>query len=70
MKFSSIIPFLFTLILLFSCSEKSIDQSTTDSFSIEYEKFTLDNGLEVILHVDKNVTLNKEWKNLPKRNFN
>lgn len=53
MKFSSIIPFLFTLILLFSCSEKSIDQSTTDSFSIEYEKFTLDNGLEVILHVDK-----------------
>jgi len=27
--------------------------SPADSFSLDYEKFTLDNGLEVILHVDR-----------------
>jgi zinc protease len=37
---------LFFLIILSSC------QQTSDSFEIKYEKYVLDNGLEVILHQD------------------
>ncbi|WP_299436355.1 pitrilysin family protein [uncultured Aquimarina sp.] len=43
--------------VLFSCSKteqeaKVSDASETIEFKIDYEKFTLDNGLEVILHED------------------
>lgn len=37
-------------IILSGCAPK--DKSTTD-FSIDYEKFTLDNGLTVIFHIDR-----------------
>ena len=42
---------------IFSCNntDKNIENSNTDTtvdFKIDYEKFTLDNGLEVILHED------------------
>ena len=37
------------LVLLVSCT--SADKKT--SFSIDYEKYTLDNGLDVILHTDQ-----------------
>jgi len=42
-----------SLLLLFSC-DKGIKSETIKEkeFSLAYEKFTLDNGLEVILHVD------------------
>ena len=43
-----------------ACSSQQTDQAEQNSlnsgkseFNIEYEKFTLDNGLEVVLHVDK-----------------
>lgn len=37
-----------------SCSNNSSEKESADKeFKLEYEKFVLDNGLEVILHVDK-----------------
>mgnify|MGYP000347487563 CR=1 FL=1 len=40
--------------ITFSCEEKKEAKTTEDesSFTLNYEKFTLDNGLEVILHED------------------
>lgn len=43
--------YLFTALLLSVLTLSSCSQSQTD-FSVDYEKFTLDNGLEVILHKD------------------
>lgn len=44
---------LFSLIFS-SCSNTSSEEKKADrEFKLEYEKFVLDNGLEVILHVDK-----------------
>ena len=40
------------LIAFSSCTSDKNSSSSTDEFAIEYEKFTLDNGLEVILHQD------------------
>ncbi|EDM44539.1 peptidase, M16 family protein [unidentified eubacterium SCB49] len=38
----------------FSCeSDKKMDAKKETEFTLDYEKFTLDNGLDVILHVDK-----------------
>lgn len=37
---------------MISCDDNTPENNTKE-FSIEYEKFTLENGLEVILHVDK-----------------
>jgi len=53
MRFSSflILP-IFTLLMV-SCNDSNSGNTDTEEFSIEHEKFTLDNGLEVILHVDK-----------------
>ncbi|MGF1669712.1 MAG: M16 family metallopeptidase, partial [Balneolaceae bacterium] len=42
--------FLFSLLALFGAI--SCDSSEVDSFSVDYEKFTLDNGLDVIFHKD------------------
>ncbi len=54
--FQKIISIISITILLYSCSDTkdNIDSKVNDSieFKIEYEKFTLDNGLEVILHED------------------
>ena len=44
-----------TLVILFVLAQgcqQPIEQSASD-FSVEYEKFTLDNGLEVIFHIDR-----------------
>ncbi|MFS4491847.1 M16 family metallopeptidase [Maribacter sp. 2308TA10-17] len=50
MKFSTVL-LIFCALLLSSC--KTENQSQTEKeFTIDYEKFTLDNGLEVILHED------------------
>ena len=39
---------------LYSCAEKSSEMTEKDTeFTLDYEKFVLDNGLEVILHQDK-----------------
>ncbi|WP_299896812.1 pitrilysin family protein [uncultured Aquimarina sp.] len=48
--------FIFISLALLSCSKSNSEiastQSDTSDFTIDYEKFTLDNGLEVILHED------------------
>ena len=46
-------PYLLILIAFFGCqsSEENV-KSNNSKFSLEYEKFTLDNGLEVVLHED------------------
>ncbi|MBT8394026.1 MAG: insulinase family protein, partial [Bacteroidia bacterium] len=45
--------FLFATILGFtSCLTDKSNTSSNEEFAIDYEKFTLDNGLEVILHQD------------------
>ena len=51
---SKIYSLLALLILGISCQEKPEEpvQETEKEFAIDYEKFTLDNGLEVILHQD------------------
>src|SRR5690554_4858653 len=43
-------PFLLSVLLFMISCQKPTE---AESFSIPYEKFVLDNGLEVILHVDK-----------------
>ena len=50
MKFS-IITFIFCGLLFFACKTENEPQMEKE-FKIDYEKFTLDNGLEVILHED------------------
>jgi zinc protease len=47
MKKLSCLVLLTSLLMLFSCSKKA------DELNINYEKYTLANGLDVILHVDK-----------------
>jgi len=41
------------LLFMYSCSKNLSPEDKGDEFTLAYEKFTLDNGLEVILHVDK-----------------
>lgn len=51
---SKIISFFALLVFFMSCEEKPKEpvQEIEKDFAIDYEKFTLDNGLEVILHQD------------------
>ncbi len=45
---------LFSTLILFSCSrEKEDSQQEESELSIEFEKITLDNGLEVVFHQDQ-----------------
>ncbi|NNJ83200.1 MAG: insulinase family protein [Flavobacteriaceae bacterium] len=53
MKPSSILFLSLSLFIMTSCKDNNSNNVAASEFSIEYEKFTLDNGLEVILHVDK-----------------
>ena len=48
---SSLITFIFCGFFLFSCQTENTPL-VEEEFKIDYEKFTLDNGLEVILHED------------------
>ena len=50
MKFSIVI-FIFCGLLFFACKTEN-EYQTEKEFKIDYEKFTLDNGLQVILHED------------------
>ena len=43
---------LFVLISFTACEENEA-KDTTQEFKVDFEKFTLDNGLQVILHVDR-----------------
>lgn len=44
---------LFALLTLFGCNADTTTSEATGKFSIPFEKFELDNGLDVVLHVDK-----------------
>lgn len=48
----SLILSLFVLFTITACKQNE-DKNDTKEFKVDYEKFTLDNGLQVILHVDK-----------------
>lgn len=50
--FKSAILGIFVLFTILACKENE-SKSDTKEFKVDYEKFTLDNGLQVILHVDK-----------------
>lgn len=43
---------LFVLIAFSACKQNEV-KDTTQEFKVDFEKFTLDNGLQVILHVDR-----------------
>ena len=43
---------LFVLIAFSTCKQNETKE-TTPEFKVDFEKFTLDNGLQVILHVDR-----------------
>lgn len=44
--------YLFIITLVVSCT-KDADNSESTEFKVDFEKFTLDNGLQVIFHVDR-----------------
>ncbi|MFK8165349.1 MAG: M16 family metallopeptidase, partial [Lewinella sp.] len=44
---------IFALLALFACNADTTTGDTTGTFSIPFEKFELDNGLDVVFHVDK-----------------
>ncbi|MET2985399.1 M16 family metallopeptidase [Aureibaculum conchae] len=44
---------LIFLILFVSCTKNQEKVSETKEFKVEFEKFTLDNGLQVIFHIDR-----------------
>lgn len=52
MRYRILMSLLTLALITQSCKESSKTETATE-FSLEYEKFVLDNGLEVILHVDK-----------------
>ena len=54
MKSSNIKVLVITAILLLgTCAEESNTVVESKEFKVEFEKFTLDNGLQVILHIDR-----------------
>ena len=54
MKCLRLLP-LVASVLVASCAQESLEpvEDSSADFAIEYEKYTLDNGLDVILHVDR-----------------
>ncbi|GAB4156771.1 MAG: pitrilysin family protein [Winogradskyella sp.] len=48
----SLVLSLFVLIAFSACKQNEV-KDTTPEFKVDFEKFTLDNGLQVILHVDR-----------------
>ena len=54
MHFLKLLVFtLFIFTTLISCKENQDKISETKEFKVDFEKFTLDNGLQVILHIDR-----------------
>jgi zinc protease len=51
-QFRTLLFSLFILTAIVSCKQNET-QETTKEFKVDFEKFTLDNGLQVILHVDR-----------------
>jgi len=55
MKLIHLKLFLLTFLLIFfiGCKTETVNNSTEKEFKVDYEKFTLENGLDVIFHIDK-----------------
>ncbi|ALI97807.1 M16 family metallopeptidase [Rufibacter tibetensis] len=54
MRFNKHIIFLIAFsLLVFSCQRQSKSKTEKQDFKVDFEKFTLDNGLTVVFHVDK-----------------
>ncbi|MEO7976993.1 pitrilysin family protein [Flavobacterium sp.] len=54
MKSSSFLVFLFVIFTGFSCySQDQTKTNKSKEFKVEFEQFTLDNGLNVIFHIDR-----------------
>lgn len=54
MNFQRTLASLIVLVSLFSCNQASDSKDSDQAgFHIDYEKFTLDNGLNVIFHIDR-----------------
>jgi zinc protease len=51
-QITSTILILFCLVFIFGCEGEKINTSKSE-LNVDFEKFTLDNGLTVILHVDR-----------------
>jgi zinc protease len=47
------IKWLALILLLISISCKKENANETKEFKVDYEKITLDNGLQVIFHIDR-----------------
>ena len=43
----------FSLLVILAACQQNENQDNSPEFKVDYEKFTLDNGLQVILHIDK-----------------
>ncbi|KAB8153556.1 insulinase family protein [Kordia sp. TARA_039_SRF] len=54
MKINSLhaVLYLFCILSITSCEQKENTKTADKGFTLTYEKFTLDNGLEVVLHED------------------
>jgi zinc protease len=54
MKSSSFLVFMFVIFTGFSCySQDQTKANKSKEFKVEFEQFTLDNGLSVIFHIDR-----------------
>ncbi len=53
MKRFRLLILIFSVLLIISACKENESTETTQDFKVDFEKFTLDNGLQVILHVDK-----------------
>jgi len=48
-----LVPVLLTGMILAGCAGTSEFEATDRTFSVDYEKYTLANGLDVVLHIDR-----------------
>ncbi|MCA0153783.1 M16 family metallopeptidase [Winogradskyella vincentii] len=53
MKILKNLAVIFSLIIISAACKQNNTEDETKEFSVDFEKITLDNGLQVILHVDK-----------------
>lgn len=53
MKYLNSILLCFLILFTITSCKQNETKDTTPKFKVDFEKFTLDNGLQVILHVDK-----------------
>ncbi|WP_299525150.1 pitrilysin family protein [Winogradskyella sp.] len=53
MKRIKSIAFSFSVLLTIVACQQNETEETTAEFKVDFEKFTLDNGLQVILHIDR-----------------